>query len=36
MGDTEHAKESADFYDAVGAIWLEAYGEHVHVGEKIL
>jgi hypothetical protein len=31
--DTSHAENSAHLYDAVGQIWLEMFGEHVHVGE---
>lgn len=34
-GSTEgpsHAETSAHLYDAVGQIWLEMFGEHVHVG----
>jgi hypothetical protein len=25
--------DSAELYDAVGALWLHLFGEHVHVGE---
>ena len=27
-------KFAADMYDAVGAVWLETFGEHVHVGKS--
>lgn len=30
----EHGKASAHLYDAVGQIWLQAYGDHVHIGER--
>jgi hypothetical protein len=30
---SSHAENSAQLYDAVGQIWLEMFGEHVHVGE---
>lgn len=32
MSKDEHAVHSAKLYDAVGQIWLELFGEHVHVG----
>lgn len=27
---------SAELYDAVGALWLHLFGEHVHVGKILL
>jgi hypothetical protein len=33
---TSHAETSAHLYDAVGQIWLELFGEHVHVGRHSL
>jgi hypothetical protein len=35
-GQDEAIKFAADMYDAVGAVWLETFGEHVHVGEYLL
>lgn len=32
MGIDDHAAMSAHLYDAVGEIWLQLFGEHVHVG----
>eukprot|EP00878_Enallax_costatus_P004014 GHUV01004237.1.p1 GENE.GHUV01004237.1~~GHUV01004237.1.p1 ORF type:complete len:324 (+),score=96.62 GHUV01004237.1:213-1184(+) len=32
MGSDHHAALSAHLYDAVGEIWLQLFGEHVHVG----
>eukprot|EP00882_Tetradesmus_deserticola_P008045 GHRQ01008474.1.p1 GENE.GHRQ01008474.1~~GHRQ01008474.1.p1 ORF type:complete len:317 (+),score=92.04 GHRQ01008474.1:111-1061(+) len=29
---SRHAETSAHLYDAVGQVWLEMFGEHVHVG----